>query len=248
MGGLAHYFEDEGLATTQISLVRPHTETIRPPRALWVPFELGRPLGAPNDPDFQTKVVRTALDLLASPNGPVLEDFPEEAPFSEAPAAPVACPVSFDLVKEEETEIERLLSAFRQEVAQMRNWYDVAVENRGRSTADTTGLPPEGVAEFIAAFLRGEEPESPMAAVSLGGALRMAAEDLKAYYLEAVSAQPGQPTDSETLNDWFWGQTRAARVINEVRKICLARGEGEWELLGKLLLVPRTQLHRFQEQ
>ena len=32
MGGLAHYIEDEGVPTTQISLIREHTEKIKPPR------------------------------------------------------------------------------------------------------------------------------------------------------------------------------------------------------------------------
>ena len=61
MGGLAHFLEDEGLATTQISLIRPQTENTKPPRALWVPFELGRPMGAPNDAAFQLRVLRAAL-------------------------------------------------------------------------------------------------------------------------------------------------------------------------------------------
>ena len=61
MSALAHYFEEEGLATTAIALVRHHAERIRPPRALWVPFELGRPLGAPDEPDFQKRVLRAAL-------------------------------------------------------------------------------------------------------------------------------------------------------------------------------------------
>ena len=47
---LAHFFEEEGLPTTQISLIRLHTEITKPPRALWVSFELGRPLGVPGDP------------------------------------------------------------------------------------------------------------------------------------------------------------------------------------------------------
>ncbi len=64
MGGLAIIFEEEGLATTQISLIRIHTERTRPPRALWVPFELGRPLGVPNDKPFQTRVLTAALGLL----------------------------------------------------------------------------------------------------------------------------------------------------------------------------------------
>jgi hypothetical protein len=40
----------------QISLVREHTEKINPPRALWVPFELGRPVGPPDEPAFQRRV------------------------------------------------------------------------------------------------------------------------------------------------------------------------------------------------
>lgn len=80
MGALGHYLEEEGVATTQISLIREHTESIRPPRALWVPFELGRPLGRPGDAGFQLDVLRAALILLESPTGPVLRDYPGEAP------------------------------------------------------------------------------------------------------------------------------------------------------------------------
>ena len=76
MGALAHYLEEVGLATTQISLVRPHTERIRPPRELWVSFELGRPFGALGDPVFQRWVIGKALGLLERKDGPVLEDFP----------------------------------------------------------------------------------------------------------------------------------------------------------------------------
>ena len=79
MGGLGHYFEEQEIATTQISLIREHTETIKPPRALWVPFELGRPFGVPNDSEFQRSVLEHALDLLERSSGAVLEDFPEEA-------------------------------------------------------------------------------------------------------------------------------------------------------------------------
>ena len=73
------------------------------------------------------------------------------------------------------------------------------------------------------------------------------AEDLKAFYFEAVSAQPGQPTDSKSLADWFWGQTSAALVINEVRKISLKEGSKKMALLGNLLLIPRSQMHRFKD-
>lgn len=80
MGVLGHSIEEAGIATTQISLIREHTEAIKPPRALWVPFELGRPFGMPGDADFQKRVLRRVLALLEAESGPVLEDYPEEAP------------------------------------------------------------------------------------------------------------------------------------------------------------------------
>ena len=72
MSALAHYLEAEGVPAVAISLIRLHTEKVRPPRALWVPFELGRPLGAPNDQAFQTRVIAAALGLLEAASGPVV--------------------------------------------------------------------------------------------------------------------------------------------------------------------------------
>ncbi len=227
-------------------MIRDHTERIEPPRALWVPFELGRPIGAPDNPQFQTRVVRAALELLECPTGPVLEDFPDDEPAGTPPEMPLACPVSFaEQVAELDADGE-LLNAFQAEVEGLRNWYDLAVQQRRRPTADTTGLAPEAVADLIAAFARGEEPDNPLSEVSLGTALKMASEDLKAYYNESVTAQPGRATDSVSLADWFWGETAAARVLNEVRKHCLGREGREYKLLGNTLLVPRRQLHRFE--
>jgi hypothetical protein len=245
VGGLAHYFEDEGLATTQISLIREHTEVIKPPRALWVPFELGRPLGPPNDPVFQKRVLLRTLNLLEAPGGPVLEYFPKDAQAGKTDDARVACPISFKLPNEDMSATDLLIYEFRQEVSQMRNWYDLATEMRGRTTAGTTGLEPDEVVEFIAAFIQGKQPSSPMPGAPLGTALKMATEDLKAYYFEAVTAQPGQPTDSDVLADWFWAQTRAARIINTTREICINSEDKNLKRVGKLLLVPRTQSHRF---
>ncbi len=127
----------------------------------------------------------------------------------------------------------------------MRNWYDLAVQKRGRTTAGTTGLEPDEVVEFIAAFIQREQPSSPMPDAPPGMALKMATEDLKAYYFEAITAQPGLSTDSAGLADWFWSQTRAARIINMAREICITSEDKDLKLVGKLLLVPRTQLHRF---
>ena len=121
MSALGHYLEEEGIATTQVSLIREHTEAMQPPRALWVPFILGRPFGVPTDAAFQRRVVLAALRLLEKPSGPVLEDFTEEAPAPTGEDAAVfVCPVSFappategDLAAEFQREIAELATSPR---------------------------------------------------------------------------------------------------------------------------------------
>ena len=84
MSALGHYLEEEGIATVAIALIRPQAENTKPPRALWVPFELGRPFGPPNDPAFQKRVILSALRLLELENGPVIiEDFADDDPRAQ---------------------------------------------------------------------------------------------------------------------------------------------------------------------
>ena len=51
---------------------------------MWVPYELGRPIGVPNDPEFQKNVIKAAFDLLDAESGPVLVDYPVEIPEDAA--------------------------------------------------------------------------------------------------------------------------------------------------------------------
>ena len=85
---LARALEQAGISTTSISLVREHTEKVKPPRALFVPFPFGMAFGRPDDPELQHRVLRAALDLLAELAGPVLRDFPAELEPGDQPAAP----------------------------------------------------------------------------------------------------------------------------------------------------------------
>ncbi len=161
MGGLAHYFEEEGVPTTQISLIREHTEQIRPPRALWVPFELGRPLGVPNEVGFQRRVLLSALRLLEAPQGPIIEDFGEDVPAATPHDASLFCPISISLRPGELSESERLRAAFSEEFAAMRSWYDLAVKKRGRTTVGNSGLDLEALVDFIFPFAVGTSPKKP---------------------------------------------------------------------------------------
>jgi hypothetical protein len=75
VGLIQRAIEFAGITTVSISLLREITEKIRPPRALFVPFPLGYPLGEPHNPDLQLRIMRAAFSLLSRTDVPVLEDF-----------------------------------------------------------------------------------------------------------------------------------------------------------------------------
>jgi len=75
VGLLQAAIEPQGIATVSISLLREVTEVIRPPRALFVRYPMGYPLGEPNNPALQHRVIAAALSLLKRNDVPVLEEF-----------------------------------------------------------------------------------------------------------------------------------------------------------------------------
>jgi hypothetical protein len=64
---VAAEIERQGIATVVIQLLREVAERVRPPRALFVPFRHGYPLGKPNDPQLQHAVLGAVLRLLEDP-------------------------------------------------------------------------------------------------------------------------------------------------------------------------------------
>lgn len=250
MGGLAHFLEDEGLATTHISLVRRQTENTRPPRALWVPFELGRPMGAPNDPEFQARVLRAALALLERDDGPVLiEEFPDDAPpdATARDGEPWVCPISFPPPPVDAAAGGGFKAAMEAEIGNLATWYDMARRERGRTTMGLSRMPIAEIAEFICAFLDGEMPANPNDEITLAQSLKFATEDLKAYYREAAGAQPGDNTGRQ-MNDWFYGETAGGKALYALRPIVLELAErlddGFMKIFGERLLIPAQQMFR----
>lgn len=230
------------MPTTQISLIREHTKVIRPPRALWVPFEFGRPLGAPNDAIFQTKVLLAALKLLEASSGPVLEDFPEDAPVSGDINTVWACPVNLSIEKANLSNTEQLREAFKMEMIQLRSWYDLAVKKRGRTTVGVSGLNLDVIGDFVSAFLGGGMPENPRKDLPLGLVLKLAVDDLKAYYFEAITAQPGHASPgSNRLAEWFWGETVGAEVLRAVKQSCTKSNDPMLQTVAMRLLIPMAQ-------
>ncbi len=246
MGALAHYLEAEGIPTTQISLIREHTEIIRPPRALWVPFDLGRPLGTPDAPVFQRRVLLAALELLEEANGPLLQDFAEEAPEDGCEAESgeevvSACPVSFAPPLGDATDDEALVVALKREVAALQPWYDLGRKRRGRSTVGYFG--PDEASTLLSCFILGKMTEAPMHDFDLTTALRLAASDLRAFYYEALLTRPGVggPPAASAFSQWFWRETVAGRLLRAVKERCRKEEDGALRMTGEMLLVPMDQ-------
>ena len=245
MGALAHYLEDEGLPTTQISLVREHTEALVPPRAFWVPFMFGRPFGVPGDAAFQRRVLLAVLRLLERAQGPVLEDFPEEAPYDDLGPEPegLSCPVSFPR-RHVEGEGE-LAAQFADEVAQLGAWHQLALRHRGRTSLGVTGLSIEDLVGYLTSWL-GDAPQPVFReGLSAGAALKLACDELKAYYYESVAMQPGRHSSADIQN-WFWMETAAGRVFVLLRDKAAASTDPSMERLGAAFLVPRAIDHALQ--
>jgi len=206
-----------------------------------VPFELGRPLGVPGDAAFQTRVLHAALQLLAASSGPVLVDFPDDAPTAEA-STPLVCPVSFAAPPEDLSDTDLLRAALQREIAQLRTWYNLAVTRRGRTTVGVSRLTPEEMGTFIGAFLDGQAPPNPRSDIPLAALFRYAVEDLKAYYCEALAAQPGHsPIDSTMLADWFWRDTTAGRVLFAAQEVCKQSAIPGMHVVVTGWLIPRAR-------
>ena len=158
------------MPTAQISLIREQTAAIKPPRALWVPFMLGRPFGTPNEPDFQRQVVRALLALFERPSGPVLEDFREDAPgdADSDTNANFVCPVNFAAAPTDQNDLG---AAMQREVAQLAPWYDIAVKRRSRTTVGISGLSMQDAAKHAASYLSGSPQPPYVAGLSAGTAL-----------------------------------------------------------------------------
>jgi hypothetical protein len=205
--------------------VREHTEAVRPPRALWVTFELGRPLGIPDDAPFQRRVVTAALDLLQRTDGPLIADPSEHAP-EVTDFSGWACPINLA-----PSQIESLAAA----IDRLATWYDQSIAKLGRTAVGMSGLDMPAASALVSRALTGELPQAQ--------ALKEAVDDLRAYYLEAASAFP-DPGTTATRKKWFWGETRLVQAILTLQPRLAASADPQHKILANLTLIPATERHR----
>jgi hypothetical protein len=230
--------ETRGIATVVIGLVRPHMEKTKPPRGLWVPFALGRPLGAAGDPSFQHRVLGMALGLLERRDGPVLlSDFPDDAPDStDVPGwrPQIALPARGGTLP---THGQEWVNALGAEMAAVRPHWDAARQRFRKTMVGNSRLPAEAWANYAAGFLAGEVPASPVEGLSPAVLLRYVADDLKSFYGEAVQAADPAPS-SQQVNRWFWGETVAGDFLRAIREAALQSPHNGFNTAGSRFVVP----------
>ncbi len=237
MSALGHYLEEEGIAAVAIALIRPQAENTKPPRALWVPFELGRPFGPPSDAAFQKRVLLTALGMLVEGGGPVLIiDFPEDDPRAQPDPAwqPPFMPAALT-----NGSAESLASRLEAEIMLLQGAHQRWKAQYGRSTVGLSGLEIGECARYLADWLRGKAPPSPRSGFSAPLILRFAVDDLKAYCLEAA-AGPTKPS-SRQLGDWLWNETAAGASLYLLRDLLLTQEDERLRLIVANFMVPAAR-------
>lgn len=95
-----------------------------------MPFELGRPLGVPNNTAFQKEVLLSTLKLLEEPEGPVLRDFKKDAPDSAVVDVVWACPVNLVRKEANLSTTDAMRAALKKEMVELRSWYDLALKKQ----------------------------------------------------------------------------------------------------------------------
>lgn len=211
---LARCFEEAGIVTTGIVLVKEHAQRTKPPRMLWVPYAFGNALGRPGDPLLQHQVLKAAFDLLNADAGPVLEEFADDA----AMPAPL-----LQASEAARSGADQGLNP-ADELTALRPYYERWVANNGGRTAvGVSGVPQRrfrGVVRFLEAYAAGEDADAPGRPEGVGVPqfIRYCVDDLKAFYYEArMEQRPGAP-DSE-IHEWYWGETAMSALIVRLAEV-----------------------------
>jgi len=239
VSAIAHWIEQHGISTVVIGLIRLHLEKMSPPRALWVPFELGRPLGAPSDHSLQQRVLTQALTLIESATtaGQIVDFDEEDSRAQDDPQWRAPQTGKHDSIRDECSSLE---SAYTHYTA-----------SSGRTAVGVAGIPVERCAEIIDHVIENRTAaKSPREEISDTLMFRLAIDDVKAFYIEAalnvsaddVSQLPGSPKgsgpSSRQIGDWFWLATSAGTKLRQLREELIQSDNVKLEGLARRFVIP----------
>ena len=220
MSTLAHVLEENGLATIALGIIEGQIRSTAPPRGLFVDFPLGRPLGKPNDAEFQQRVIDRAFSLLGATE-PVVEAF-DEAIIDEGEVLACAMPPIDDPDAHPAiAEARGLRAAYNRTVAS----YD------GRIGAHRV-VQPDDVPAAIESFIRVADG-TPWKEAGIPGIPARVTMDIRDYYEAAALSLADHTPGAFEATRWFLRETEAAKVILAARERMKADGVKQpiWQFL-----------------
>ena len=193
-----------------------------PPRGLYCAFPLGRPLGVPNDPTFQHRVLARAFGLLEA-TSPTVVDYGET--ITDDPEEVLVCPLPLRHDPEAHPAVD--------EARGLRAAYERAVKKFGNRTGAVRHLDADAVPDAIAAFIRGAEG-TPWKEAGIPGIPARAAQDIRGYYEMAAMEIAGHTPAAWAGYRWYRDQTETGTVIKSAQKAM--KDSGTKEALWRFLL------------
>lgn len=209
-----------------IGLVKLHLEKIKPPRALWVPFELGRPLGAPSNPELQHEVLEQALQLIETADKPVIKDFKLDDP-------------RFNPDSEWRPPELKEHDSIASESAELKPYYQRQCVDKSRTSVGVAKVAVNELAELFDETYATETFKKSRQDISARLMFRLAVDDLKAYYIESALSDRGSPS-SQQLNHWLWNETLLGQQMRELRHRFMASDDDKIRDLGTRFIVPHA--------
>ena len=209
-----------------IGLVKLHLEKTTPPRSLWVPFELGRPVGPPANPEFQREVLEQALRMVETTENTTIQDFEKNDPRSAANPAWTA-----PGLKEHST--------IADECVELQSSYQRQCVDKSRTSVGVAKTPVTELAALFDEAYSQNTFKNLRDDISSRLMFRLAIDDLKAYYIEAALADHNSPS-SQQLHDWLWQDTLFGRQMRELRHRFMDSGEVKFTDLGTKFIVPHA--------
>ncbi|MCY3814127.1 MAG: hypothetical protein OXH15_20265 [Gammaproteobacteria bacterium] len=206
--------------------IRTVAERMHPPRALYVEFPLGLPLGKPGDADFQHRVLGAAFALLGEPAGPVLADFPEAIKSEDTEPLQCSVPPRYD------PELHPAVD----EAQGLRSAHDRAVARNGRTTVGSH-VSRDDIPDAIGKFARIAAGE-PWDAVGLDGSAGRVGQEIRTYYEELACELADGPAGPWAVERWFYERTQTGKVLLEARRRMRDAGAPQ---LAWFLLAPASR-------
>jgi len=211
---LAHVFEAAGLVTVALGSIRSQIERTAPPRGLYCDFPLGRPLGRPNDPAFQHRVLAHALDLVERAGSPVVEQFSESIVDDGQGFVACSLPPRHDAS----------VPAAVEEARGLRPAFDRSVALHGDRIGTRRVVAPDDIPAAVAAFVAVAEG-TPWRQAGIPGVPARVAQDIRGYYETAALALADHTPAAWEATRWFVHHTEAGAAISRARDAMQVAGE-----------------------